>query len=150
HSFRVAQAGCVRRRCGANESPVGSPGDLTPRAIVRLVARVRLPRWVAGSVVLIVLTGASTATGLAGVRRDRTPPAFGGSEPAPTWLAAPLRGQSASSHLRWNAATDNVPPSTQIVSDVSQATTSGGEDFAAATYTPRRGATTFTTPALPA
>jgi hypothetical protein len=43
-----------------------------------------------------------------------------------------------------------VTPSAKIVYDIFQATKSGSEDFSSVTYTTRRGATTFTTPPLPA
>jgi hypothetical protein len=62
----------------------------------------------------------------------------------------PIAGQTASYHLSWNPATDDVTPSTKIVYDIYQATKPGGEDFASATYIARRGATSFTTPPLPA
>jgi hypothetical protein len=81
---------------------------------------------------------------------DRTPPTFAGLESATTCIAGPIDGRSASYQLSWDAATDNVTPSTKIVYDVYQATKPGGEDFSSATYTARRGATTFTTPPLPA
>src|SRR5438034_527188 len=62
----------------------------------------------------------------------------------------PIEGQTASYQLNWDAATDNVTPSTQIASDIYQATKSRGEDCSSSTYTVRDGARTFTTPPLPA
>ena len=72
------------------------------------------------------------------------------------WLAAttcvpgPGAGQSASYQLSWKPATDDITPSTKIVYDIYQTTKPGGEDFSSATYTARRGATSFATPALSA
>jgi hypothetical protein len=65
-------------------------------------------------------------------------------------VPGPIGGQSASYQLRWATATDDVTPSNKIVYDIYQATMPGGEDFSSATYTARRGDTTFTTPPLPA
>jgi hypothetical protein len=65
-------------------------------------------------------------------------------------VPGPVGGQTASYHLSWDPATDNVTPQAQIVYDIYQATKSGGEDFSSPTYTARHGATTFTTPPLPA
>jgi len=81
---------------------------------------------------------------------DRTPPAFAGLKSATTCIPGPAGGgRSASYHLGWDPATDNVSPSSEVVYDVYQATTPGGEDFATATYTTPAGATSFTTPPLP-
>jgi hypothetical protein len=81
---------------------------------------------------------------------DRTPPRFGGLASATTCTPGPVGGQSTAEYrLSWDAATDNVTPSAKIVYDIYQATKSGGEDFSSPTYTSKRGATTFTTPALP-
>ena len=111
----------------------------------------RLARWVAGTVALLTLTGASAAVALGRVASpDRTPPTFAGLKSATTCIPGPIDGQSASYRLSWDPATDNVTPSAKIVYDIYQATKSGGEDFSSATYTARRGATTFTTPPLPA
>jgi hypothetical protein len=51
--------------------------------------------------------------------------------------------------LSWNAATDPVTPSSQIVYEIFMATTPGGEDFASPSFTAAPGATSFTTPAQP-
>ena len=61
-----------------------------------------------------------------------------------------MTGQTASYRLSWDAARDDVTPSRKIVYDIYQATKPGGEDFASTTYTTSRGATSFTTPSLPA
>lgn len=51
--------------------------------------------------------------------------------------------------LTWNAATDPVTPSAQIVYVIFVATQPGGEDYANPTYTTSPGATSFTTPGVP-
>lgn len=103
-------------------------------------------------VAVLALTGALAAAALARVASpDRTPPTFAGLESATTCVPGPIGGgQTASYQLSWDAATDDVTPSTKIVYDIYQATESGGEDFSSATYTARHGVTSFTTPPLPA
>ena len=81
---------------------------------------------------------------------DQSPPTFAGLISATTCVAGPVGGQSADYELTWDPATDDVTPTSKIVYDIYQATTSGGEDFSSATYTTRRGSTTFTTPPLAA
>ncbi len=112
----------------------------------------QLTRWVTGTVTLLALTGAlAAASALARVASpDRTPPTFAGLQSATTCIPGPIAGQSASYRLTWKPATDNVTPSTKIVYDIYQSAEPGSEDFSSATYTTRRGATSFTTPALPA
>ena len=61
-----------------------------------------------------------------------------------------LLGMCTDAAPGWDPATDNVTPSTKIVYEIYQATKPGGEDFSSATYTTRRGATSFATPPLPA
>ena len=124
------------------------------RAIVGLVDGVRrsawIARWVAG-IALLALTAVPASGAPARVASpDRTPPKFAGLKSATTCVPGPIGGQSTSYHLGWEAATDNVTPSTKIVYDIYQATSRGGEDFSSATYTTSRGATSFTTPPLPA
>jgi hypothetical protein len=51
--------------------------------------------------------------------------------------------------LTWQAATDSVTPSSQIVYVIFVATAPGGEDYATPTYTTPPGATSFTTPGVP-
>jgi hypothetical protein len=112
---------------------------------------VRIARCLAGIVALLVLPGGLASGALARVASpDRIPPKFAGLESATTCVPGPIGGQSASYELRWAPATDDVTPSSKIVYDIYQATTSGGEDFSTATYVTRRGETTFTTPPLPA
>jgi hypothetical protein len=113
--------------------------------------RAHKPRWAVGTSVLLVLTGLLAGTALARLASpDRIPPTFAGLKSATACIPGPIHGQTASYTLRWDKATDDVTPSTQIVYDVYQATKSGGEDFSSPTYTVRHGATTFLTPALPA
>jgi hypothetical protein len=81
---------------------------------------------------------------------DDTPPTFAGLQSARTCVPGPVGGTTAQYHLRWDPATDNRTPSRKIVYDVFQAGSSGGEDFSAPTYTTSAGATSFTTPPLPA
>jgi hypothetical protein len=65
--------------------------------------------------------------------------------------SGPLGGARTISYtLRWDAATDNVSPSSTIVYLVYQANAPGSEDFSAPTYTTAAGATSFATPPLPA
>ncbi len=97
----------------------------------------------------MVLAGATGASARV-ASPDRTPPTFAGLKSATTCIPGPIGGgRSASYQLTWDAATDDVTPSTKIVYDVYQATKSGGEDFSSPTYTVRHGATTFATPPLP-
>ena len=104
-----------------------------------------------GTLALLALTGALTAGALARVASpDRTPPTFAGLESATACIPGPIAGQTGSYQLSWAPATDDVTPSTKIVYDIYQATKPGDEDFSSATYTTRRGATSFTTPPLPA
>jgi len=102
-------------------------------------------------VALLALTGAlATGAPAQAASPDRTPPMFAGLESATTCVPGPIAGQAASYHLSWDPATDDVTPSTKIVYDIYQATKAGGEDFSSATYTARRGGTSFNTPPLPA
>jgi hypothetical protein len=83
-------------------------------------------------------------------RKDNIPPKFAGLNSATTCIPGPIGGgRTTSYHLSWDPATDNVTPSRQITYDVYQATTPGGEDFSAPTYTTPAGATSFDTPPLP-
>ena len=84
-------------------------------------------------------------------RKDQTPPTFAGLKSATTCIPGPIGPERTSSyHLSWEAATDNVTPSSKIIYNVYQATTAGGENFSQPTYATAPGATTFTTPSLPA
>ena len=92
---------------------------------------------------------ASAGTYAAG--RDRTPPVFAGLRSATTCIPGPVGGGERMSSFRlvWPAAKDNVTPSSRIAYDVYQATASVAENFSHATYTTRRGVTSFVTPQLP-
>jgi hypothetical protein len=81
---------------------------------------------------------------------DQTPPTFAGLKSATTCVPGPSGGTTAPYHLTWDPAADNKTPSRRIVYDIFQASFSGGEDFLAPTYTTSAGATSFTTPPLPA
>ena len=82
--------------------------------------------------------------------KDTIPPTFAGLKSATTCIPGPVGGGRTSSyHLSWDPATDNRTPSSQIVYDIYQATTPGGEDFSKPTYTTAAGATSFDTPPLP-
>src|SRR5213594_3233064 len=97
----------------------------------------------------VVILAASPAAGAK--RRDHTPPRFAGLQSATTCVPGPIGGGRMTSYtLRWDPARDNVTPSQSIVYDVYQADKSGGEDFSTPTYTTAPGATSFTTPPLPA
>ena len=104
---------------------------------------------VAGLLLVLVATLALSATP-ALARRDTTPPKFAGLKAATTCVPGPVGGgRTTSYHLSWDPATDNRTPSSQIVYDIYQATTPGGEDFSMPTYTTPPGATSFDTPQLP-
>ena len=84
------------------------------------------------------------------LRKDKTPPLFGGLQSATTCVPGPVgEGRTGSYHLTWEAATDNLTPQKQIVYNVYQATTAGGEDFSKPTYTTAPGVRSFDTPQLP-
>ena len=94
---------------------------------------------------LIVLSPSAAAN-----RHDQTPPTFAGLVSATTCVPGPIGGRATSYTLRWEAATDNLTPSSRIVYDVYQSAVARGEDFSAPTYTTPAGATSFATPGLPA
>ena len=97
----------------------------------------------------VVILAASPAAGAK--RRDHTPPTFAGLKSATTCVPGPIGGGRTTSYtLRWDAATDNVSPSSTIVYLVYQANLPGSEDFSTPTYTTAAGATSFATPPLPA
>jgi hypothetical protein len=106
-------------------------------------------RWIArlGCVTAFALV-ASASTQAAS--RDRTPPVFSGLRSATTCIPGPVGGgdRTSSFHLVWPAAKDNVTSSSRIAYDVYQATSPLAENFSRATYTTRRGATSFVTPPL--
>ena len=81
---------------------------------------------------------------------DRTPPSFAGLQRAVACTPGPQRpGETTPFTLSWQAASDNLTPSSQIVYDIYLASAPGGESFSAPTWTSAPGATTFRTPGLP-
>jgi hypothetical protein len=116
-------------------------------ALKRLPPSSRAPRFLllVMAAVLLAITSPAEAK-----RKDHTPPTFAGLNSAITCIPGPIGGgRTTSYHLSWDPATDKVTPSSAIVYDVYQATTAGGEDFSAPTYTTPPGATSFDTPELP-
>jgi hypothetical protein len=82
-------------------------------------------------------------------RKDQTPPTFAGLKSATTCIPGPIGPERTSSyHLSWEAATDNVTPSSKIIYNVYQASMAGGENFSQPTYTTAAGVTSFDTPQL--
>jgi hypothetical protein len=74
----------------------------------------------------------------------------GGPQPQSDFATRPVIGPEASSYmLSWNAATDPVTPSSQIVYDIFVATMPGAEDYAKPSFTSAPGATSFATPFQP-
>jgi hypothetical protein len=81
--------------------------------------------------------------------KDHTPPVFEGLKSAITCIPGPVgEGRTSSYHLSWNAATDDVTPSSKIVYKVYQASSAGGENFSRPTYSTAPGVTSFDTPRL--
>jgi hypothetical protein len=76
---------------------------------------------------------------------DTRPPVFAGLQKA--FACSPV-ARPWPYELSWNAATDDVTPSSQIVYDIYLSHTSGGEDFAHPTWTTPPGVTKFETPPL--
>lgn len=116
------------------QGPACAKGQACP-AFLRLVKRI-------GSFTFRV-TRATSAS-------DMSPPTFAGLQSATACTPGPQRpGQTTPFTLTWQAATDNVTPSSAIVYDVYLASTSGGEDFSTPTWTTDPGVTTYRTPGLP-
>jgi hypothetical protein len=81
---------------------------------------------------------------------DKTPPTFSGLQSAYYCVGGPVRPAETTPYtLTWQAATDDVTPSSKMVYDIFVANTPGGEDFSHPTWTTASGATTYTTPKLP-
>jgi CARDB len=77
------------------------------------------------------------------------PPVFAGLEAATTCLPGPIGPPRSSSYrLQWSAAKDDRTPQNEIVYDIYQASSAGGQDFTKPTYTTAPGATSFSTPGL--
>ena len=78
------------------------------------------------------------------------PPAFSGLQSAYYCTGGPVRPAETTPYtLTWQAATDDVTPSSQIAYDVFVTHTTGGEDFSHPAWTTPPGVTTYTTPNLP-
>jgi hypothetical protein len=91
----------------------------------------------------------SAPLGVTSAPSDRTAPTFNGLEQATACTPGPTReGGTTTYHLGWQAASDDRTPAQSIVYEIFQTTAAGAEDFDHPTYVTRRGATTFTTPAL--
>jgi hypothetical protein len=92
-------------------------------------------------------------------RFDVVAPPSGGGGAAPTFAGiksafactpGPQRpGETTPFTLTWDAATDPVTPSDEIVYNVYESGTPGGENFASPTWTTAPGVTSFRTPGLP-
>jgi hypothetical protein len=81
---------------------------------------------------------------------DTAPPSFAGLKSAVQCFPGPMTpGEERPVGLSWTAATDAVSPSSQITYDIYMASTAGGENFSQPSWT-TQGATSFTTPSLPA
>jgi hypothetical protein len=110
------------------------------------------PRTSGGALVVLLMVAAVLlviSPPTAAKKRDRIPPTFAGLKSATTCIPGPIGGgRTTSYHLSWNAATDNVTPSSKIVYDVYQASKPGGENFSTPTYSTPAGATSFDTPQL--
>lgn len=76
-------------------------------------------------------------------------PKFAGLESAFACTPGPQRpGETTPFTLTWKAATDPLTPSAQIVYEVFEAATPGGEDFSNPSWITAAGATSFRTPGL--
>jgi hypothetical protein len=81
---------------------------------------------------------------------DTTPPTFSGLQSGYYCTGGPVRPAETTPYtLTWQAATDDVTPSSQIVYDVFVSYTAGGENFSQPTWTTPPGVTTYRTPNLP-
>src|SRR5215218_3743896 len=74
-------------------------------------------------------------------------PAFAGLIDAVTCVGGP-GAQPPRYTLRWSPASDDRTPASEIVYEVYQATSPGGEEFDTPSYTTPAGATSYTTPEL--
>ena len=127
--------------------PLASGSKRHSRSYRRVMAAARrVTRIGCLSAFALLATAATHATG-----RDRTPPVFAGLKSATTCIPGPVgEGERMSSfRLVWPAAKDNVTPASRIAYDVYRATAPGAENFSRATYTTRRGVTSFVTQPLP-
>lgn len=173
-----APAGAKSGGCLAAIDVSIPPASKGSRVLVRLDARSRASRWCVGTyrgqieelegpvcrhgtacpafVALLGTVGrfAFVVRGPAGgspaPSADTTPPSFGGLRSAFACTPGPQRpGERTPFTLSWQAATDNVTPSSLLVYDVYLAVTPGGESFSTPNWITAPGATTFRTPGLP-
>jgi hypothetical protein len=80
---------------------------------------------------------------------DHTPPTFAGLASASACTPGPQRpGETTPFTLGWQPASDGVTPTTEIVYDIFEATTAGGENYSQPTWTTLPGASSFRTPPL--
>lgn len=92
---------------------------------------------------LLALSSAAEARGRAHIK-------FAGLESATTCIGGPIgEGRTSSYHLSWQPAGRGKKMRAQIVYEVYQASTPGGEHFSKPTYTTAPGVTSFDTPQLP-
>jgi hypothetical protein len=81
---------------------------------------------------------------------DTVPPSFAGLQSAYACTPGPQRpGETTPYTLTWQAATDDMTPSSEIVYDVFLASAPGNEDFSHPTWTTAPGVTSYKTPGLP-
>jgi hypothetical protein len=95
-------------------------------------------------------TRTETTTATSGSSGQTGGPAFAGLISATTCVGLLPQVQPAgvAYTLTWGAATDPVTPSSQIVYEVYESATPGGEDYAAPRWTTPPGVTSFVTPGL--
>ena len=140
-SVRLSGPWCVASYRGKLTETVGPycrPGQPCPEFATRI-------RTIARFTFDVVMSGGGTAPS-----GDSTPPTFGGLKSAVQCFAGPMTpGEQRPVTLSWNAASDVVTPSSAITYDIYMSPTSGGENFASPAWT-TQGATSFTTPDLPA
>ena len=98
---------------------------------------------------VVVLTALLVVGPAQALATDTTPPVFEGLQSAWTCIPGPIgAAQKTHYHLSWNAAKDNVTPSSEIVYKIYRATSPGGENLSRRTYR-TVGVTSFETPLLP-
>jgi hypothetical protein len=151
-SGAAAQAAHARRHSRVRVKLRPGAGGWCPGAfqgkVVEEQAPVCPPREICPRYVVLVKTVGRFSFQLRS--RDTTPPTFAGLKSAVACTPGPQRpGQTTPYTLRWDAAHDNVTPSSQIRYDIFMATKSRGEDFSDPTWTSAPGATSFKTPGLP-
>jgi hypothetical protein len=135
------------RRLGGRWCPGAYHGALEERRSVVCPPGRRCPpprRVILGRFVLHVRAPSPPASA------DATPPSFAGLQRAFACTPGPQRsGQTTPYTLSWQAASDDVSPSSQIVYDVYLASTSGAENLSTPTWTTPAGVSSYRTPGLP-